>query len=686
MNRLTQHIAPLFAILMLSSCASLYLDNGKAAYEELKYQDAISNLEKGLAKKSDTESRLILADAYMKTNNFTQAMETYREATVDPGVTDSQRLDFGRALMTNENYDEALAVFEGILSRSPSNEVAQNLAHACRNADMMMADSSLYTIEPFNVPGLSGVFAPVEYNNGLLVSGTADAGLNKDPYTGESFIDLYFYENVNGIWKNASKLEGVNGKWHDGIATLSADEKTMILTRSNYSGKSGLKSDEDHINNTQLYISEKNEDGEWSDPTLLPFGDDKYMFAHPTLSEDGNTLYFSSNMSPSQGGMDIFQVSRENGEWGIPQNLPSSINTPADEVFPHLKSADSLFYSSDGLAGLGGLDLHYSVLRNGNWGDPSHLGYPLNSSGDDFGVSFNEGGDTGYISSDRAGSDQLYSFAISSPEITLDGLITDVDDLTPIEGVKVVISNLTDGTTETLMTDENGRYNLDLLPGKEYKIQTEHDDYFSVSENVSTQGVTSSEEKDLVFELKKLVITDTADNGDTDGSGDKGDGDGSDGDGNGSDSDGDGSDVADNGDGSDGSDGDGNGDGSGTDGVYDIPNIYWDYNKWDIRPDAEPYLDELVKTLKDNPNLKVQVQSHCDSRGSYFFNDQLSEKRANAVVDYLVSKGISRSLVTSKGYGERKLVNNCRDNVECSEADHQKNRRTEFIVTEKIGK
>lgn len=675
MKRITTHIAPLFAILMLSSCASLYLDNGKAAYDELKYQDAITNLEKGLAKKSNTEGRLILADAYMKTNEFEKAMQTYREATIDPGVTDNQRLDFGRALMTNEDYDEARAVFEGILSRSPSNEIAQNLAHACRNAESMKADSALYTIEPFNVPGLSGVFAPVEYNNGLLVSGTAAAGLNKDPYTGESYIDLYFYENVNGIWKSATKLDGVNGKWHDGIATLSSDEKTMILTRSNYSGKSGLKSDEEHTNNTQLYISEKNEEGDWSEPVLVPFSDDKYMFAHPALSEDGQTLYFSSDMSPSKGGMDLFQVSKENGEWGTPKSLPSKINTAADEVFPHLKSADSLFYSSDGIAGLGGLDLHYTVLRDGNWSDPAHLGYPLNSSGDDFGVSFNEGGETGYLSSDRSGSDQLYSFAISSPEIALDGLITDVDNLKPIEGVKVIINNLTDGTVETLVSDENGRYYLDLLPGKDYKIQTDHVDYFSVSENVSTKGITSSEEKDLVFELKKLIITDTADNGDTDGNGNAGDG------------------IGDNdGDGTDGNDGDGTGDGdnngsdSAKNGVYDIPNIYWDYNKWEIRPDAEPYLNQLVKTLKDNPNLKVQVQSHCDSRGSYFFNDQLSEKRAGAVVDYIVGKGISRSLITSKGFGKRKLVNNCRENVECSESEHQKNRRTEFIVTERISK
>jgi outer membrane protein OmpA-like peptidoglycan-associated protein len=227
--------------------------------------------------------------------------------------------------------------------------------------------------------------------------------------------------------------------------------------------------------------------------------------------------------------------------------------------------------------------------------------------------------------------------------------------LKPLSRVKITIDNITDGTQEVVYSDSNGQFTIDLLPGKRYKVIAENDKYFANSENINTIDKNSNEDISVIFEMTTLEISKTDGDGDGDGDDDDDDGKGED-------------------------KGDDDSDGWVT---YPVPNIYWDYNKWDIRSDAEPYLMEIVKLFRDNNDLDIEIQSHCDCRGGHFFNDQLSKKRARAVVDYLVSKGVPRKMLKSKGYGERRLLNECNDGVECPEEKHQKNRRTEFIVTGK---
>lgn len=647
-----QRFYPILLLLcatLLSSCAGVYLKNGKLAYEQLMYQDAISNLEKGTAKKPNTESILLLADAYMKTNNFVRAKQMYDQASIDPAITDDQRIDFGRALMSNEQYDDAREVFEGVLSRTPSHEVAQNLMLSCKNIETLKADSALFKVDQIMIPNAATAFSAVNFEEGILFSSTSDDGA-KDPYTGTSYLDLYYSKNEVGNWASPVKLENVNGKYHDGIASVSEDGSTMIITRSNYMSKSRLGTNDNATNNTQLYSSTKDEEGKWSAPELLPFCNADQMYAHPALSNDSKIMYFSSDLPGGSGGMDLHKVSYDGTTWSVPSNLGESINTAGDEVFPSLRGNDSLFFSSDAMTSIGGLDILFSVNRDGNWTKAEHLSYPINSASDDFGISFNEGGESGMLSSDRHGTDRLYNFLMFNPEIAIDGLITDVDELKPLDGVTITIENLTDGTLKILTSDNNGKFAYDLLPGKEYKIRAERDDYLDLTETISTMGKTSSETINVIMEMRKLIIGDGDDPFDPNGQGE----------------------------------GNGDGDGTGNDAVYEIPNIHWDYNKWEIRADAVPYLDQAVKTLKDNTDLKVQIQSHCDCRGSHHFNDQLSKKRANSVLDYLVSKGIPRKLVKSKGFGERRLLNKCKDGAECSENEHQVNRRTEFVITEKL--
>jgi outer membrane protein OmpA-like peptidoglycan-associated protein len=366
---------------------------------------------------------------------------------------------------------------------------------------------------------------------------------------------------------------------------------------------------------------------------------------HPSYSPDGNTLYFTSDMPGSVGGTDIWMSKLSEGNWSVPTNLGSEVNTKGNESFPTSKDENTLFFSSDAHNTLGGMDILSTSKKNGVWETPKHLSYPINSNRDDFSAYFGADGNTGYFTSDRTGSDKIYSFEIVDPTITVDQLITGKDSMLPLGGAKVTVKNLTTGEEKVYFTDGNGKVNYELEPNSDYRITTELDGYFASSEDISTKGITTDKNFKKVVEMPEVYVKpDVVVNPDKGGN--KG--------------------------------GDKN-----TKGIYPVHDIHWDYNTWDIRPDALPYLEDLVKLFRENQNLKFEIASHCDSRGSFEYNDDLSSKRAKAVVDYLVSKGVPRANMVSKGYGEKQLLNECSDGVQCTEAQHQENRRTEFTVTDK---
>ncbi len=638
--------------MLFSSCASLYISSGKTAYEELKYEESINLLEKGLAKKEDFAGRMSLARAYMSTGQYSKAAESYAIVNVEPEMSDADRVEYGKALMSSGNYTKAQEIFDAILTRDRGNEVVTALSSACKNVGTLKRDSALYSVKPLDLPGLKTVYSPMPYENGILVSAEKVLPGKKDPYTGLSYTDLYYVKKDGNSWATPTHMSELNGSFHDGVSCISKDGKVMYFTRSNYDGKR-LAKDAENVSNTQIYYSNKSAEGNWSEPKALPFNDENFMFAHPTLSEDGKTLFFSSNKSGGFGGMDLYKSSLQETNWSAPVNLGPNVNSTGNEVFPFYQNKDTLYFSSDSHTTIGGQDILYSVNRSGDWSKPYHLSYPINSAQDDFGIVFTESGSKGYLSSNRMGADQIYEFEMFNPILTLKGLVTGAEDVLLIGGAKVTIMNLTDGTEEVIYSDENGEFSYLVQPGKNYRVKVEDDGHFVQTKEFSTIGKTSSEEIPMIFEMKQLIVSNPDGNGNINGNID--------------------------------GNADGNPNNLDKDGefAYAVPNIYWDYNKWEIRPDSEPYLNQLVKLFKDNPNLKVEIRSHCDSRGSYPFNDELSQKRATAVVDYVIAKGVKRSMMISKGMGERKLVNGCKDGVTCSEEEHQKNRRTEFIVLSK---
>lgn len=646
MNRHHLFIPAFLSAIFLASCSGLYLQSGKTAYEEQKYMEAARLLEKGLSGKEDPEARRMLAESNMLLGNYGKSAEAYSSANTDGSFNDDDRISYGKALMAAGNYPMALEIFEGILSRQPGHPVATSLARACRNTEEMKRDSALYKVSPMGISGLETAFSPAKTKDGFIVSGEKAATGPKDPYTGYTYTDLYFVKSNGTGFDAPVRLDNLNSRYHEGVATVSSDGKTMYISRSYFEGKK-LSKDAESENNLGIWYSNMNGESSWNVPALLPspFNDINYNYLHPALSTDGKTMYFASDMPGGYGGMDLYKSTLEATNWSKPVNLGANVNTSGDEAFPYLKSSDTLYFSSDAHFGLGGKDIMYSVSRGGTWSEPYHLGYPINTGADDFGVHFEPNGKKGLLSSNRDGNDRIYSFEIFKPVFNINGLVSTKKSMLPLGGAKVTVTNITDGTEEVLYTDENGEFKYPLLPGKNYRVKIDEDGHFSQTKEISTIGKTNSQDFSSIFEMEELIVSDpnTVENG-----GDPGEQKGTQG-----------------------------------DGTYVVPNIYWDYNKWFIREDAKPFLDDLVKRFKDNPNLKVELRSHCDCRGSDAFNDDLSQKRANAVVEYLVAKGVNRSMFISKGYGERKLVNRCKDGVECSEEEHQQNRRTEFLVLKK---
>lgn len=650
--------------ILFTGCATQYIRTGKDAYADLRYQDAIWSLEKGLKRKDNAEARRLLAESYLKVNDFKNAADQYAMITVYNDNTDRDRILMGQAFMATGKYDEARSVFEGVISRDPLNKQAAALLQSCRKLDDMKRDSLLLVIEPVNIPSSSPVYSPFIFKDGLIVTSPATKG-DADPYTNKAFTDLYFTRKEGSSWSTPEPIANVNGPYHDAVAAVSPNGNQLVFTRSFQLNGGKLGGDDKNVSNTQLYGSRKEADGSWSQPELLPFCHQKFMFAHPAFSPDGNALYFASNMSGS-GNMDIFQVKFVDGSWALPVNLGTDINTPGNEVFPTVRGDGRLYFSSDSHNTLGGFDILFSDNQNGNWSVPRHVSYPVNSAADDFGMQWNADGKTGYFTSDRSGMDRIYSFSEINAIISLQGLVVSKERSAPINGAKITIQNLTDGVEKHIFTNRDGKYNFDLEPGKDYKIRTEADGFFATTEDLSTKGIVSNKTIQKVTELGEVYITDTADSS---GSGGK-------------------STEKENNKtgGNNGAKANGSNKGSsGTQGVYPINNIYWDYNKADIRPDAIPYLEDVVKLFRDNQNLRFEIQSHCDCRGSDAFNDELSQRRAKAVLEYLVDRGVPRSIIKSRGYGKRKLVNrcNCAESNPCSEDEHQENRRTEFIVTNK---
>ena len=716
-------------------------------FNELAYYKA-AELYSELAVKDKATAYQIrrAAECYRLIGDWKKSERWYEKLSKNSGAKADDFYNYAQMLKSNEKYAEANKIMEKFYSMASSNSIAKAHSENKEYVSELKANPEKYVIAIMNdnVNTEYSDFGPNYYTKEgqtQLTFASARknmASLNKGfQWDGSHFLDAYSSQlGGDGESVKVSKFDkGVKSKYHEGPISFSNDGNKLYLTRSNYLNKKKGK-DSDNHNNLKLYIADLKEDGTWGELVDFPYNSDAYSLGHATVTEDGTTMYFTSDMPGTVGLSDIWKSTLVNGKWSTPVNM-KDINTEGREMFPYISKSGTLYFSSDGHLGLGGLDVYRAGAKGEGFGKPENMGYPLNTNFDDFALIINKNETEGYFSSNRItedskGDDDIYRFlvkdAFGPKTFVVKGCALQDKTGEKLAGTKVQLINLdTKEVLKAITTNNSGCYEFADVPEGRYKVMGSKDKYSKVSdksfntddaenglvENANT--VLNKAECGLVGRIKdkvsgvplagvNVILRDKT-TGEvktfvTDANGEFSD---------------DLSSIACPG-------GVINYDvtlakdgyqpkqvvyskaivktgvvrmgenldinlfkiGSGVAGLCQIEDLLYDFNKSNIRKDAAIELDKLVACMKANPGLIVEIGSHTDCRASKKYNERLSDRRAKSARKYVISKGIAANRIFGKGYGERILLNRCAceptNKSNCSEQEHQLNRRTEFKV------
>ena len=663
MQKLRTSISFLLAIVLLNSCNSALqsFKKGQKKFDNGEYELAIRELQKASGANYELgKTNYLIAESYRLSNRPIQAGEYYEKALASGSKENDLRYHLATTQKMQGKYKEASENLEKYLSGIPSKELklkAQNEIDLLPEIEALANKKTYIEIKPMSLNSTGTEFAPIPQGNELIFTASRKDVIYKN--NGLPFLGLYRASLNTPTEIGTPTLFSATifkDNANEGTPTFSKDGKMMVFARGNTGKRSDASPDVD------LYIS-KNIDGVWSEPEMVSVSDSLAWDGSPSFSADNKTLYFSSNRSGGKGGIDLYRANIDNaGRFGRAINMGSDINTPGDEMFPYVSSDGKLYFSSDGHAGIGGLDLFTATRVNGEI-KVEHLGIPLNSRFDDFGLVAIDS-TKGYFASNRdsgKGDDDIYyyentqpgkKYEVPPPEVAkieppkkkiiryfLAGNITD-DKSQALDSVKVaIIDNSTNQAIEEVYTKGEGTFGkVKMDEEKTYTIVTEKKGYFTkrepftmVGKSVPVDKLTKAETDTTFYASIKMTKPEV------------------------------GRDITT---------------------TFSIAPIYYNLDKSDIRSDASPELDKIVQILVDNPNIKLELGSHTDSRATSEYNQKLSQRRAESAVSYIISKGITPTRIVAKGYGESQLVNQCADGIPCSEEEHQANRRTEFKVLE----
>ncbi|WP_442787990.1 OmpA family protein [Flavobacterium suncheonense] len=608
-------------------------------YDKYAYIDAIEIYEK-VAEKGHKSADLFekLGNSYYFNGEYDKAERWYGELfAMTNDVEPEYYFRYAQALKAVGKYDKAdeylIKFFQK--TNNPTGEELQNNKDYLKQ---LRVNSDRYTVENAGInTEFSDYGAFLKGDEVIFTSArsTGDVFQKKHTWTGQYFTRLFTAKaGEDGMLSDAKEFsKDLDSKFNEATPVFTKDGNTVYFTRNNYNdGKKGKSSDK--INKLKIYKATL-KDGKWTDVTELPFNNDNYSVAHPALSADEKTLYFSSDMPGTLGQSDIFRVAiNDNGTFGSPENLGPAINTPMRETFPFITDKNVLYFASDDHLGIGGLDVFEAKMnKDGSFTAIKNVGAPVNSAKDDFGYVVNSKTHIGYFTSNRdggVGSDDIYKFKENVCEQLLKGTITDKETAAALPGAKVSLFDANMELIKAVEANENGDFafeeNIDC--DKKYYVRAENPDYETKEISVSIPLKSGESRADIALE-KRIKPIDV------------------------------GTDLAK---------------------IFDISIIYFDLDKWNIRPDAAVDLEKIIAVMKQYPNMKVDIRSHTDSRQTHKYNERLSDRRAKSTLEYMVKNGIERSRLSAKGFGETQLVNGCSDGVPCSEAEHQKNRRSEFII------
>lgn len=704
---------------------------GDIYFKRFDFKTALQYYGRAVKKDSGNSSlRQKIADSYRLLNNWEEAEKWYALTANDAGLKPENKLYYAEALRSNKKYDEAKIYYKAYFDLDTNNTSVKERMDGLDRVKDLAKDKGIYNIELLTINSPASDFGPAFYKEGKIMFCSnrekPKGGVGrKDDWTDAPFLQMYESENDgSGNIVGAYPMKGrqPNRRFHEGPMSYNKKNDEIYITRSNYV-KNKPKTSADKIVKLKIYrMVYLPDQARWGDEIIeaVPFNNKDYSVCHPTLSADGKTLYFASDKPGGQGGVDLYVAYRKiGGEWSVPENLGPEINTPGDEMFPFYADDSTLYFASNGHAGLGGLDVFSSTFVNGKWTTPENLGYPINSNKDDFGLIIEADNKFGYFVSNRdggVGDDDIYKF--TKKGIVINAVVYNAKTKDPIKDARVIVfengvekgSRLTDKngavqfpalpkrnykfmaskegflpetveaqtdnapitvqiplrqqgglnlevtvldkkTKEPLRdakvklvnmntqqpvraeTDDNGKAFFEVEPGSNYRLEGSKEipndpnvRYLTVSSTVTTVGKQAPGTVYATLELEKVK---------------KG--------------------VA-----------------------IKVENIYYDLDKWNIRPDAARELDKLVKVLLDNPTMEIELSSHTDCRATAEYNRQLSTKRAESAVNYIISRGVNKNRLVAAGYGESRLVNKCACEGEvksnCTDEQHQENRRTEFKI------
>lgn len=727
MKNLSKAIALCTLSIIMSIGANAQIKRGDFYFKKFEYGLALEAYQFAYEEQRVMNPYVLrrLALTHRKLGNMEESYEWYKKTIHREQKNFPDFLYYAESLKYMKKYKEAMKFYKKYAKKVPTDRRAALHLENLDYVEELHRDSVFYKIKRLGMNTSNPEFGLTKYKDGYLFSavGVINPELGKGSFSKEEashmYLDVYraSRDAEDELHIESPLGETINSEFHDGPVTYDVKNEELIVTRTNMSKGEPVIDSKGSVN-LKLYTAQ-HVNGQFSATVELPFNSDEFSNAHPSVTPDGKKLYFASNRDGGSGESDLWVSERQGDSWGHPQNLGTVINTEGDENWPYFSEDGWLYFASTGHAGLGGSDIFRTKFIDGLWSKPENLGAPINSNKDDFGIVTEDEGNKGYFSSNRHShtvDDDLYRFAYD-PNIIIRGKVRDENSLVALDGALAQIFDMdgnliaetktnVDGAFDFKMIPKKCRYFVEISNGKDYSAETreivhcderlklydlgtiklgemrylargyirdaetdkpvpnfittlynattgdkinmkltkndglvqfslqpetdyrmtfEKQGWFGKSAEFTTKGmdpgiIDIARKVNLDFEqivINKPVV---------------------------------------------------------------VENLYYDYNKATIRQDAMPELDKIVMMMNDNPTLVIELSSHTDSQGGDKYNFNLSDQRAKKAAEYIVDNGVDIDRITGKGYGETKIINRCKNDVNCDDREHEQNRRTEFTV------
>jgi outer membrane protein OmpA-like peptidoglycan-associated protein len=605
------------------SAQNQYTKSADKLFNRYEYVDAAKEYLK-LAEGSKADSYVYkqLAESYYNVFNTKEAVKWYAKV-VEQKQDAETYYKYAQMLKAEGNFKEADQQMQQFAQLAPNDQRAKTFVSKPNYLPELQGQTKLYDVVKSDVSSDKTDFGAVLTNdNNVYFASSRNTSRKTNSWNEEPYLDIYKATyNANGTISDAVAVDNLNTKWHDGPVSITSDGTTMYYGSESFNEKEFTKDKPKNAKFGKIYLYKATKEGyNWGKNSKpLPFNNKGYDVRNPSISKDGKTLYFSSNMPGGFGGEDIWKVAVNADEYGAPENLGQKVNTEANESFPFITEDNILFFSSNGKTGFGGLDVFKMDLNKGT--EAINVGEPVNTSKDDFASTYNTTKKVGFFSSNRGGNDDIFK---ADPVCNVQALIRVKDAKTGIviEGATVMLVDEKQTTITNQTTAFNGETLSSVLCNTSYSAQVSKQGYesgvFEVAKAENDQVVVEA----LLNPIMPII----------------------------------------------------------TENEVILQPIYFEYDKSNITADGAAELNKLVLVMNEYPNMVIFAKSHTDSRGSDKYNINLSDRRAKATVQYLISKGIAKDRISGQGFGESEPKVACKS---CTEEEHAQNRRSEFLIVKK---